>query len=395
MGNKMGYLVDLNTVQFDEESTSSWIQAMPLGVYDHPVYGEIEFTPEKIQQFADNVNNNVRGTELDIDYDHKSHGPEAAGWVKQAEARPDGLWILVEWTKKAYSSIKERAYRYFSPEFDDAWTHPKTKVEYKNVLFGGGITNRPFLKDILPLNLSEAFAEADGSHNNEGAVNVDPEQLKAVAKLLGLPDDASGDQILGALQVKLGVPGNENPDDPNDPDKENTPPSDLSDNAVPTELSDLTAIKQLAETNPVVKQLFDVIEAQGAQLQSNSKQLKEATISSTVTRLNEKAKEKGYALPPTTRDALSDILMLSENQKVSDGIVQAFDKLLDTGLVQMNEIGHEHKDSETDAVKKFNDAVKSRMDSDKLSYADATIAVSKEDPQLFSEYQSASYSFQS
>lgn len=402
MGQKMGYLVDLNTVQFDEESSSSWIMAMPLGTYDHPVYGEIEFTPKKIAQFAENVNNGVRGTELDIDYDHKATGGEAAGWVKKAEARPDGLWLFVEWTKKAYESIKSKAYRYFSPEFDDTWTHPKTKTEYKNVLFGGGITNRPFLKDILPLNLSEAFALADGNNTGKGASSMDPEQLKAVAKLLGLPDDATGDQILGALQVKLGVPGNEDPEDPNDPDAgggddPEKKKEEMSEQrqSLPPELNDVAAIKKLAESNPVVKQLMDIVEAQGSQLTKNSKQLKEAAVSSTITKLNEKAKAKGYALPPTTTDALSETLMLTEDEKVSDSIVQAFDKLLDTGLVQMNEVGQGRQDSgEEDATKKFADAVKAKMDSDKMSYADATVAVSKEDPQLFSDYQSASYAFQ-
>src|SRR5690348_2984540 len=98
---------------------------MPLGTYEHPLHGKIDITPERIARFAENVRNNVREIELDIDYDHKANGGDAAGWVRQAEARPDGLWILVEWTKSAYGKIKERAYRYFSPEFVDEWTHPK------------------------------------------------------------------------------------------------------------------------------------------------------------------------------------------------------------------------------------------------------------------------------
>lgn len=91
MAQKMGYLVDLATVTLDDlnsGNSASWIQAMPLGTYDHPVYGEIDFTPEKIAQFAENVNSNVRGTELDIDYDHKEHGGQAAGWVKRGETLP-------------------------------------------------------------------------------------------------------------------------------------------------------------------------------------------------------------------------------------------------------------------------------------------------------------------
>lgn len=192
---KVGYLVDLATVKFDEGSTQTWIQGAPLGKYDHPIYGEIEFTPERVQQFAANVKANVRGQDLNIDYDHKEG--EAAGWVKDAEARDNGLWLLVEWTKTAAQKIKEKAYRYFSPEFVDEWTHPSTKQAYKDVLFGGGITNRPFLKGILPINMSEVFAHA-ADQNNDGGV-MDEKLRKQIAKRLGLPEDAAEDQVLEAL----------------------------------------------------------------------------------------------------------------------------------------------------------------------------------------------------
>ena len=32
----------------------------------------------------------------------------------------------MEWTAKAWEAIKSKAYRYFSPEFDDEWSDPKT-----------------------------------------------------------------------------------------------------------------------------------------------------------------------------------------------------------------------------------------------------------------------------
>ena len=144
MTKKISYLIELNSLNFSTDTSnsdaaaSSWIQAMPLGKYSHPVYGEINITPEKVARFADNVNRKVRGTDLDIDYDHKEYNGEAAGWVKQAEPRTDGLWILVEWTAKAWEAIKSKAYRYFSPEFDDEWSNPKTGEKYTDVLFGGG-----------------------------------------------------------------------------------------------------------------------------------------------------------------------------------------------------------------------------------------------------------------
>jgi len=402
MSQKMGYLVDLFEVKLNDLASgaaSSWIQAMPLGTYEHPIYGEIDFTADKIQQFADNVNNGVRGTELDIDYDHKEYGGQAAGWVKQAEARTDGLWILVEWTKQAAELIKNKAYKYFSPEFDDEWTNPKTKTTYSNVLFGGGITNRPFLKDILPLNLSEAFSAVT---NNEGSGTVDPEQLKSVAKLLGLPDDATGDQILGALQVKLGVPGNEDPADPNSPDSGAPAAGEPGDGtakiaeagaaAAAPALSE--AMIKLAEKDPAVKALMETVNAQGKQLQAQAVQLKEAAVSSTITKLSDKAKAKGFALPPTTKDALKETLMKLSDTQLSDSVVQAFDKLLDAGLVELGEKGSARNGNETpDGVKAFTEAVKKAQTDNNIDYADAVLLVSKEQPRLFTDYQKATYSF--
>ena len=119
---RFGNLIDLRGLQFEDAGNgnfSKWIQAMPLGKYMHPMHGVIDITPERVARFADNVNKGVRGQALDIDYDHKQHNGKAAGWVQKAEARPDGLWILVEWVKDAWDDIKSGAYRYFSPEFVD------------------------------------------------------------------------------------------------------------------------------------------------------------------------------------------------------------------------------------------------------------------------------------
>jgi hypothetical protein len=84
---KVGYWVDLTAHQFDDESGAAWIQALPLGTYDHPLYGTIDVTPGRVARFASNVNNKVRGQDLDIDYDHKEHSGRAAGWVTAADAR--------------------------------------------------------------------------------------------------------------------------------------------------------------------------------------------------------------------------------------------------------------------------------------------------------------------
>src|SRR5262245_39533640 len=174
-----GYWVDLETVQLSFDNESTWIQAMPLGTYNHPIWGTMTFTPERVDTFVKNFNDRVRGTDIDIDYDHKVKTDKAAGWVKAAENRgASGLWIKVEWTPDALKALRNKEYRYFSPEYADEWTSPKGDT-YRDVLVGGALTNRPFLKDILPINLSEIWAGNSNKPPKEEGKQVD---LKELAK---------------------------------------------------------------------------------------------------------------------------------------------------------------------------------------------------------------------
>lgn len=145
-----GYIVQL--AEGDEVPTR--INALKVGDYKHPLYGEIKVTSERLKNFAKNVMEKVRGVDLDIDYAHKSKDDKAAGWVRSAEVEDDKLWLTVEWTPAAAEAIKNKEYRYFSPEFFDKWTD-STGTVHRDVLAGGGITNRPFMKDLVPLNFSE------------------------------------------------------------------------------------------------------------------------------------------------------------------------------------------------------------------------------------------------
>src|SRR5687767_7218396 len=91
----------------------SWIQAMPMGTWDHPFWGEIKFDEEKLTSFAKNFSNKVTSMDLDIDFEHKIYSGEAAGWVTNVEYRPnDGLFYLVEWTPSGVEAIENKKFRY-------------------------------------------------------------------------------------------------------------------------------------------------------------------------------------------------------------------------------------------------------------------------------------------
>lgn len=365
---KISYAVDLTKVMFDEISESenyqSWIQAMPLGTYQHERYGKIEITDDRVARFADNVNKNVRETELDIDYDHKEYSGEAAGWVKQARAEPgNGLWILVEWTKKAYEAIKSKAYRYFSPEFNDEWSHPRTGEKYKDVLFGGGITNRPFLKGIVPLNLSEIQLEDK---------TMTPEQIREMAAKLGLGEDATPEMVYGAFIASTGLT-QAAPNPPAEP--EGGESSEASENA------------QMSE-NPVVKRLTE-------QLEKQTKVLKEITVNSQIKTLSEVAKQKNIVLSAASEAGIKKLLSDSPTDEYSDTVIKTLSEFLEKGFgPEAGENGGSQPKTDpavADDVKKFDDKVKAKMLSDKLNYADAAVIVAAEDATEYQAYREASY----
>ncbi len=368
MAQGLGYLVDLRTVEL-ADSGPTWIQALPLGTYQHPVHGKIEVTPERVQRFAANVKNNVRETELDIDYDHKIQRTDAAGWVKDAEARPTGLWIAVEWTKEALQKLKDKAYRYFSPEFSDDWEHPKTKQTYKDVLFGGGLTNRPFLKDILPINLSEII------ENNNGGNVVDP---KKVRKLLGLPDDATDEQV--QAKIDEGITKLEQPEPVVEPKVEVEPKPD---EVMASEL------KKLAETSPALATALNAVLEQNKTLTETVGKLETANQLSNVNlKLNELSKGKQFAVAPAVQDKIRDAALAP----TADKFFAVLGELVNGGLVELGERNGANPTHESNAVKSFTEKVDAAIKAnDKLSYVDAVEAVASENPDLFRQYRDETY----
>lgn len=374
--SKYGYWVDLERVTLDENNVST-IQGMPLGEYEHPVHGTIKFTEERIQRFADNVNNKVRGTDLDIDYDHKAQTMEAAGWVQAAEATPNGLNLKVEWTKKAAEKIRNKEYRYFSPEFADEWQHPKSGMKFNDVLFGGALTNRPFLKDILPVNLSELFSDDQPSGG--------PMDGKELRKLLKLSEDATDDEVREKLGQVTQDPSKD--PEPKDPEKKDPEPAPTPD-PEPVPDDENKELSELLLKNPALKSFMDKVSAMEKKLDEQAKTIREQEIRSKLSELS----DAQYALPPSVEDQL--VAALSEDNVDLTKIFDAVSTLKKTGFVQLDEYGRQRTGGEKDQVDKFSEAVKGLMEKDsKLSYADAAEQVAMQDPVLYEAYRQGSYSF--
>jgi phage I-like protein len=381
MAQQFGFWTDLhgvNAVQLaDGEDMVSTFMAMPYGEYEHPMYGKLKLTLEKAQRMAANVANRVRGIDLDVDYDHKAQDGKAAGWIQAADARDSGLFLTVKWTKTAWNAIKAGEYKYFSPEYHDEWKHPQTGDVHKDVLFGGGITNRPFLKDILPLNMSELFSE-----QKQEANGMDREKL---LKLLGLPEDATDEQINTALEERTSAEP-----EPEQGVEAGTEALEVAASELPPE------VIQLAEKDPAVKALTDLVSNLQQQVSTTSAALHLSESANRVTRLSERT-EDGRMLSAGAQKQLQEIF-LHAPKELSDKVV-AFVEGVNKGTAyvptgETEGIATRLSGDGQDSTKKFNDAVEKMMSSTNgMDYGSAVERVAAEQPDLFEGYRQQSYAW--
>lgn len=163
-----------------------WVHLLPLGV----VQGRdgrawrLSHPEQVLSRFQ------AGGVDLAVDFEHGVEQPQpkgtpvpAAGWIKQLETRPDGIWGLVEWTERAANMIRAKEYRYISPTF----LHRRTDNEIV-MLKGAGLVHDPNLHLVA---LNKAEAPGDG-----GA-------LARIACALGLPPTSlETDIVTAAARLK-------------------------------------------------------------------------------------------------------------------------------------------------------------------------------------------------
>jgi hypothetical protein len=364
--------VDISGIQFTDEK-SYWIQAYPFNTYTHPTYGEIKFDMERAQRMLSNLKNRVRGQDLDIDYDHKEKDTRAAGWIKDGEIRSDGLWIQVEFTETALDAVKKREFRYFSPEYADEWENPMDKKKYQDVLFGGALTNRPFLKDILPINLSELV------NDKESGGTLDP--MKEMYKLLGLPEDATPEQALEKVQAQSkGDPPK--PEPKTEPEKE---PETVTATEPPAE------VKKFLEENPAVAAFFG--ETTKALTETFTKRISTLETANRLSEVNmqlsELANGKERVIAPASLEQIRDAVIGLPREQ-GDAVIKAFKEVVDKGVVELGEKGETKKGKESSTTHEFADKVDAwlKENSDK-NYLDAVEAVQLAEPELAAAYRDA------
>jgi phage I-like protein len=174
-----------------------WHQIVPLGEY--PVHQGDEqiiqvIDAPAIQAMAAAAKNR----KILIDYDHESYDPAkrttAAGWITNTEARPDGLYGLIEWSGSGQAAVEGKDYRYLSPTFLRDDTTPLAANRLRPLrLDTVALTNCPNMRDIQPLsNAAPAAQLKPKSHHKMDY------KAKLIA-LLGLSPEASDADLEAAI----------------------------------------------------------------------------------------------------------------------------------------------------------------------------------------------------
>lgn len=138
------------------------IQLFKLGKFKH--WSGKEFTVD--EKFLDEMIANFEAAKVEakdkhhivpIDYNHASLADgevaKAGGWISELTKKEDGLYATVEYTKNAAQMVKDKEFRFISPEFGTGVVDEFGEEVLGPVLNAAALTNRPFLRGMAPLSL--------------------------------------------------------------------------------------------------------------------------------------------------------------------------------------------------------------------------------------------------
>lgn len=140
------------------------------------------------------------GVDIVIDYEHqtlKDCQAPAGGWVKKLEYTPEAIVAKVEWTPRAKQYLSDKEYRYLSPV---VLTRREDKKAVK--LHSLALTNTPAIDNMFPIVNSAGIPDEEDGENLEKSNGI---EMKAIIELLGLPEDATAEQVMQELTKRLPI----------------------------------------------------------------------------------------------------------------------------------------------------------------------------------------------
>ena len=175
---------------------STDVQLLRVIEAKHGIYGRVKVTAEHLSQMVQNFNANTYGQTIFFDVEHRSD-KGAAGEI--TALRTDGTYLLadVDWTQHGVDAITHKRHELVSAEFSEEFEDPETGAEAGAVLFGAGLTTRPFVKRMQRVQLSEdGGATTIFLPDNPEEKNTMKARTRLAAKLIALQLSAAHQQSL-------------------------------------------------------------------------------------------------------------------------------------------------------------------------------------------------------
>lgn len=174
-GEKSKKLVGVFPFEFNDSQSNAndtvvipdTIQLVPIGQWEHDVYGTIIIKDSDIQEMVNNFNAGIRkGVFITAGHEGFQELP-AVAWIKSVEARGDGLHGQIDWTNLGISILEDKQFKFFSPEYCSIYEDPETHEVYRNVLTGGALTKSPYFKELDAVVFAEPKIQNDIKRYNE------------------------------------------------------------------------------------------------------------------------------------------------------------------------------------------------------------------------------------
>jgi phage I-like protein len=171
----------------DEGEIPDTIHMIPVGQWEHDLYGPIIINSSDIREFIQNFNARVRkGVFITAGHEGYEELP-AVGWVTEVEQRDDGLWGKVEWNERGRTALTEKEFKFFSPEMCRDYEDPETHQFYRNVVTGGALTKSPYFKELQSIVFSDKNLQT--KFNEKQTMSKTLEEILAIEDIATLTDE--------------------------------------------------------------------------------------------------------------------------------------------------------------------------------------------------------------
>ncbi|MGE4241718.1 phage protease [Ramlibacter sp.] len=165
-------------VELAEGQKQSWVTLTRVGDFSDPRYGRFSITLDMLNQMVGNFDKRVLGQDIFIDVSHRPSDGAAAKILKLA-IETGRLRALVEWTAFGIDAVRNRGFTYLSAEFHEKFTDNEKQLQHGCVLLGAGLTIRPVIKQLDPIQLSVD----DGDHVDAARICISPALLRELTQL--------------------------------------------------------------------------------------------------------------------------------------------------------------------------------------------------------------------